>query len=418
VTVGGFPTRGTDWTTLSAELEALKAGDADWRRGQLASYTYFFRESVLDVQKAAYTAYIAENGLASPKVLQSVPQMLADIGSMTRDLFGAPDDAGFSFTSGGTESIFCAVKAARDRARAERGERFGHYNVVAPLSAHPALDKAGHYLDVEVRRTPLDPALRSDVPAMEAACDEDTIMLYASAPSYVYGVFDRVAEISELALRSQLWLHVDGCWGGFISPFARTLGYAVPDWDLSLPGVTTLSADIHKFGYAAKGAGVLLFRDPALQEFERFEFSGWPHGTYATATFTGSKPAGPVAAAWAVLRHLGEEGYLVSTREAMDATVGIRAGIEASASLAVLSPVVESNIVVFVSTDPEVDVMAVADRLEELGWFRGKVREPRAVHQGVNPAHLGDVDAYVTDLHRAVADVRSARAGAYDERTY
>jgi sphinganine-1-phosphate aldolase len=418
VTAPGFPPRGTDWSVLAAELEDLKVDDADWRRGRLASYTYFFREDVLDVQKAAYTSYIAENGLASPKVLKSVPRMLADIGVMVRDLFGAPADSGFSFTSGGTESIFCAVKAARDRARSMRGERFGHYNVVAPVSAHPALDKAGQYLDVEVRRTPLDAALRSDVAAMEAACDEDTVMLYASAPSYVYGLVDRVGQLGSLAQDRDLWLHVDGCWGGFISPFATTLGYEIPPWDMAIPGVTSLSADIHKFGYAAKGAGVLLFRDPALQEFERFEFSGWPHGTYATPTFTGSKPAGSIAAAWAVLRYLGAEGYLESTRQTMDATVGIRAGIEAHPALALLSTAVESNIVVFESVDPDVDIMAVADRLEELGWFRGKVREPLSIHQGVNPAHLPHVQDYLTDLARAVDDVRSTRAGKFDERTY
>ena len=326
MTLGAFPATGTDWATLAAELEELKVDDADWRAGQLASYTYFFREDVLDVQKAAYTAYIAENGLASPKVLRSVPRLLEDIAVMVRDLFGAPVDSGFSFTSGGTESIFCAVKAARDRARAERGERFGHYNVVAPASAHPALDKAGQYLDVEIRRTSCDAELRSDVGAIEAACDSDTVMLYASAPSYVFGVVDRVEDLAALALRTDLWLHVDGCWGGFISPFAHRLGYDIPPWDLSVDGVTSLSADIHKFGYAAKGAGVLLFRDPSLQEFEKFEFSDWPHGTYATPTFTGSKPAGSIAAAWAVLRYLGEAGYLESTREAMDATVAIRSG--------------------------------------------------------------------------------------------
>ena len=417
MTLDAFPADGTGWPTLAAELEELKADDADWRAGQLASYTYFFREDVLDVQKAAYTAYIAENGLASPKVLRSVPRLLEDIGVMVRDLFGAPVDSGFSFTSGGTESIFCAVKAARDRARSARGERFGHYNVVAPASAHPALDKAGQYLDVEIRRTPLDAELRSDVAALEAACDSDTVMLYASAPSYVFGVIDRVEDLAALALRADLWLHVDGCWGGFISPFAQRLGYDIPPWDLSLDGVTSLSADIHKFGYAAKGAGVLLFRDPALQEFERFEFSDWPHGTYATPTFTGSKPAGSIAAAWAVLRYLGEAGYLESTREAMDATVAIREGIQSVPELALLTSVVESNIVVFRSIDPDVDIMAVADRLEELGWFRGKVKDPPAIHQGVNPAHLPVAGRYVADVKRAVADVRGARVGSYG-RTY
>ena len=158
---------------------------------------------------------------------------------------------------------------------------------------------------------------------------------------------------------------------------------------------------------------MLLFRDAALQEFERFEFSDWPHGSYATPTFTGSKPAGSIAAAWAVLRYLGEAGYLESTREAMDATVAIRAGIESVPELELLTPAVESNIVVFRSLDPGVDIMAVADRLEELGWFRGKVRDPVAIHQGVNPAHLPVAGRYVEDLRRAVDDVRGSRVGSH-----
>lgn len=415
---GGFPASGVDWPSLAGELEDLKVDDADWRRGRLASYTYFFREDLLDVQKAAYTSYIAENGLAHPRVLKSVPRLLDDIAVMVRDLFRAPDDAGFSFTSGGTESIVCAVKAARDRERVRRGERFGHYNVVAPLSAHPALDKAGQYLDVEIRRTPLDDELRSDPAAVEAAIDADTIMVYASAPSYVYGLIDRVEDLAAITLARDLWLHVDACWGGFISPFALDLGLAIPPWDLAVVGVTSLSADIHKFGYAAKGAGVLLFRDPALQDHERFSFSDWPHGLYETPTFTGSKPAGSIAAAWTVMRYLGREGYLETTGEAIDATVQIRAGIEAVPGIRCISAAVESNIVVFESTDPDVDAWAVADRLEELGWFRGKVVEPRGVHQGVNPAHLPVVDDYISSLQRAVGDVRGKRAGGSPRRTY
>jgi len=413
-----FPASGVDWPTLAGELEALKADDADWRRGRLASYTYFFREALLDVQKAAYTSYIAENGLASPRVLRSVPRLLDDIAVMTRALFHAPADAGFSFTSGGTESIVCAVKAARDRERTRRGERFGVYNVVAPVSAHPALNKAGQYLDVEIRRTPLDAELRSDPAAIEAAIDADTIMLYASAPSYVHGLVDRVEDLAAIANRRDLWLHVDACWGGFISPFALDLGYRIPVWDLAVAGVTTLSADIHKFGYAAKGAGVLLFRNPALQEFERFSFSSWPHGTYETPTFTGSKPAGSIAAAWAVLRHLGRDGYLETTREAMEATEQIRAGIEAIPELRCVTTAVESNIVVFESVDPAVDAWTVADLLEELGWFRGKVHHPRSVHQGVNPAHLSVVDEYLGALATAVRGAKGVKSGCTGGRTY
>jgi sphinganine-1-phosphate aldolase len=417
--IEGFPDEGQEWPEILSRLRALKADDFSWRAGRLPTYTYFFSDDVLEVQKGAYLEYIVENALANDKVLKSVPAMLQDIYRYARGLFHAGPDAGVSFTSGGTESVFMAVKTARDKARADRGEPRGQYNIVAPVSAHPCLNKAAHFLDLEVRRTPLGDEYRSDPDAMAAAVDESTIMLYSSATCYPYGVFDRIPELGELALRHDLWLHVDACWSGFLSPFAKVLGYPIPEWDMGVPGVTSLSADIHKFGYGAKGASLVLYCDAALQEFERFEFSGWPRGTYSTPTFTGSKPAGSVAAAWAVMQYMGFQGYLRATAETFDATMQLIKGVNAIPGLACLEPHGESNLFAFVSTDPAVDIMAVADRLEEHGWFRGRMREPLAIQQGVNPAHLPVVDEYLTEVRDAVDFVRAKglKAG-YDERSY
>ncbi len=292
-------------------------------------------------------------------------------------------------------------------------------NIVAPLSAHAALNKAGDVMDVEIVRVPLANEYRADVAAMAEAIDGNTIMLFASAPCFPYGVFDPIRELGQVATERNLWLHVDGCWGGFVSPFAKRLGYPIPDWDLSVPGVTSLSTDIHKFGFSAKGASLLLFRDRKMKELERFEFSGWPRGTYATPTFMGSRPAGSIASAWAVMRHLGMDGYLRTTKATMDATMAFIEGIDGIAGLKCLRPIGEANLYAYVSEDPDIDIMAVADGLLAKGWFPGRMREPLAIQQGVNPVHLPIVPEYIRDVAEVVEDVReSKRSGVYKEGTY
>lgn len=413
-----FPATGRAWADLRADLLALKANDLDWRRGRLPAYVYFYDEDLLAVQMDAYRLYSVENGLGEGKAFHSLTRMLEDISAMTVDLFGGADPCAASFTSGGTESLFEAVRTARTRHRRRHGTG-GRLNVVAPYSAHAALNKAGHILDVEIVRVPVGPEFRADVAAMEAAIDDDTIMLFCSAPCFPYGVFDPVTELGRLAMARNLWLHVDGCWGGFISPFARRLGYSIPDWDLSVPGVTSISADIHKFAYGAKGASLLLFNDRTLKELGRFSFGDWPRGTYATPTFLGSRPAGAIASAWAVMRYLGLEGYLRTTKAAMDATMGFIAAIDAIPGLRCLRPVGEANLFAFVSHDPDVDIMAVADELQAKGWLPGRMRAPLAIQQGVNPVHLPIVAEYAADVADAVARVRrGGRAGAFRDGSY
>ncbi|MBT1158621.1 aspartate aminotransferase family protein [Aminobacter anthyllidis] len=415
----GLPKKGIEWSTLRVELEELKGGDFKWREGRVPSYTYFFNDETLRVQKEAYCEFMSENGLGAGRAFPSLSRMIDDIFAIGLELFNAPDGSGASFTSGGTESVFQAVKTARDQARAMREEKFGYYNVVTPLTAHPCLSKVAEILDVTVKRVDLDAERRGDLAALEQAIDEHTIMLYGSAPCYPYGVFDPIADMGRLAQKRQLWLHVDACWGGFISPFAKKLGYPIPEWDFNVPGVTSLSADIHKFGYGAKGASLVLYRDAQVQKYERFEFSDWPRGTYVTPTFMGTKPGGAIAAAWAVMQYLGEEGYLQATRETMDATMRLVQGINKIPGLVCLEPTGEANLVTFVATDPAIDIMAVADRLEKRGWFRGRMREPLGIHQGVNPAHLPVVDDYLSEVSAAVNFVTSRRLSAkYDEHSY
>jgi sphinganine-1-phosphate aldolase len=414
-----LPATGTDWDTLRRELVDFKRLDLDWRRGRLPAFIYYYDEDLLRVQTEAYALYAVENALGEGRAFGSLSAMLADIAGMAFELYHAPPGAGMSFTSGGTESLFEAVKTARKWFRQRNPGHAGRLNLVAPVSAHATLNKAGDILDVDIVRVGLTEDWRADVAAMAAAVNDSTIMLFASAPCFPYGVFDPIPALGRLALERDLWLHVDGCWGGFISPFAKRLGYPIPDWDLGVPGVTSVSSDIHKFGFSAKGASLLLFRDEAMKKLERFEFGGWPRGTYATPTFLGSRPAGSIASAWAVMRYLGWEGYLKTTKATMDATMGFIEGIDAIAGLRCLQPVGESNLFAFVSDDPRVDIMAVADLLQVKGWFPGRLRVPLGIQQGVNPVHLPIVDEYVAEVAAAVDRVRVAgQSGAYQDGTY
>jgi len=421
--VTGFPATGTAWSELEHGLKTFKGLDYDWRGGRLPSYTYFYSDELLRVQMDAYRLYSVENGLGEGRAFPSLTRMLDDINAMVLDLFHAPACAGMTFTSGGTESLFEAVRTARNYFRANKpGPANGgreRLNVIAPVTAHAGLNKAGEIMDIDIIRVPVGPERRADVKAMLELVNDHTIMLFSSAPCYPYGVFDPITDLGAAAAARNLWLHVDACWGGFISPFAKELGYAIPPWDLAVKGVTSLSADIHKFGYGAKGASALVFRDSELKTFERFEFSGWPRGTYATPSFMGSKPAGSLAAAWAVMRYLGREGYLETTKAAMDATCQLIDGINAIPGLRCLEPNREANLYGYVSQDPDIDIIAVANELQGKGWLPGQLREPLAIQQGVNPVHLPVVPQYLADVAAAAKAVRkSGERGVFNPRTY
>ena len=278
---------------------------------------------------------------------------------MALELLGAPPGAVCTLSSGGTESNFLAVMTARNWARVHR-PAVAAPEIVMPYTAHPTLNKAAGYLGLKVVRVPVGPDYRADVPAMEAAVGPNTVMLVGSAPPYSHGRIDPVAALGELALRRELWLHVDACVGGFLAPFLRKLGRALPEFDLAVPGVTSISADLHKFGYCLLGASTFSLRDASLRAHQQFDFDEWPYGPYRSVTFAGSRPSSPVAAAWAVLRLLGEDGYLEIARSILRTTELFVEGVRGIDGLSVLF---EPEIGVLNVVSSELDVIAVADEL-------------------------------------------------------
>ena len=394
-----LPPQGQEWPVLKQALLDAKSRDYSWKRGRMAVFFYYLDEALERVQQEAYLAFWAENNLGQ-RAFPSLARLEGEVVGMGLSLMRAPEGAGGTFTSGGSESIFLALLAARERAGVAQP------NIVLPDTAHLTFDRAAWYLGLEVRRVPADAQRRSDVAAMAAAMDGRTVMLVGSAPNYPFGATDSIAELGVLAMARGVWLHVDACVGGFLSPFLARLGVPVPDWDFSVPGVTSISADIHKHGMAPKGASLLLLRDVALKTHHRFESRAWARGLYAAHTAQGTRPGGAVAAAWAVMNHLGEDGYLDCARRIMTARATIAAGIAGIPGLETLPG--EHAILVYRSRDSNLSIGRVATAMDARGWLVSRQQEPDGIHLHLNPLHAEVAEEYLADLRAAVAESHAA----------
>jgi len=412
----GIPTEGRRWSEIRSELLTRKSNDFDWRSGKVPLYVYHDDDELLAVSREAYCLYFSENALGG-RAFPSLQRMESEIVRMALSLFRAPQSASGSFTSGGTESLFLALKTARDHFRARRASKV-RPKVVVPVTAHPAFDKAAQYLDIDVVRIDVGADLRVNIDGVRRAIDSRTILIAGSAPCYPYGVFDSIAQLGEIANGEGVWLHVDACFGGFLAPFARAEGYPIPEFEFSVPGVTSLSADLHKYGFSARGASVLLYAKADLKAHQGFRFDDWPRGSYSTDTFLGSRSGGAIASAWAVTQYLGQTGYRRLARKIMDAKERLVRGIGDIPGLEVLKPS-DLCIVLYRSTDQRVDINAVAEVLGTRGWFVGRSREPQALHLALNAVHAPIIEEYLSDLRCAVQHVRATGLqGKRDDSTY
>ena len=398
-----FPETGTPRDELFAEMEAARAHDVDWRRGRLGLYVHYAGEDVLAVAKEASQRFFSENALG-PKAFPSLKKFEDEVVDWTLDLLHAPRTATGVMTSGGTESLFLALATARDWARATHSS-ITKPEIVVPTSAHPAFDKAAHYLGLGVKRLRLRDDFRADVDAMGAAITSNTILVAGSAPAFPHGVIDPIPRIATLARDRGLWCHVDACVGGFLAPFVKRAGYAVSDFDFAIDGVTSISADLHKYGFTAKGASLLLLADDAMRKYLEFDFDNWPRGRYKSSTFRGTRPGGAIASAWAVMRYLGLEGYTRIARTTMQGRDRLIGGIESLDGFHVIG---EPELSVMGYGATSIDIDAVAQELGERGWFVSGMASPPGIHMGMlSPAHAAVVDEYLADLRAAVATVRS-----------
>jgi len=398
-----LPKKGMPKEEVLNTLESFKSDDVKWHAGQLFGLVYEAGPEVEALVKEASALFLIENGL-SPMAFPSLVKMETEVVSNVISLSGGDDETVGSFTSGGTESIFMALKAARDWAR-HTHPRIEEPEMVVPVSAHPAWNKAAHYLDVKINMTPLKDDLRADVAAMQNAVTKNTIILGGSAVTYPHGMVDPIEEIAALAEKKNLWLHVDACLGGLMLPFLKRLGYEIPPYDFSIPGVTSMSADIHKYAYTPKGVSTVMYRNRDFRKFQIFAYADWSGGVYATPCLAGARPGGTMAAAWAVMHYLGEEGFTALAQKARAATEKLIEGIKAIPQLYVLG---DPDATVFAFGSDEINIYELSARMAERGWHIEAQQLPPSLHMTVSPVHLSVADKFLDDLSRIAPGVPPA----------
>jgi glutamate/tyrosine decarboxylase-like PLP-dependent enzyme len=399
-----LPEKGAGRQAVLEEMEKLRAiEEARWREGFVSGAVYHGDQEHIDFLCRAYALNSQSNPL-HPDVWPSTTKYEAEVVSMTAHMLHGDPEQGVcgTISSGGTESILLAMKTYRDWARATKG--ITEPELVIPTTAHAAFVKAGDYFGMKVIRIPVGSDFRADVEATRRAITADTVALVGSAPPFPHGIVDPIEELSGMAHERGIGFHTDGCLGGFLLPWAEKLGYPVPLFDFRLPGVTSISADTHKFGYAAKGTSVILYRNPELRHFQYFSITDWPGGLYNSPTFAGSRPGGLSAACWAAMVSIGEQGYLEAARRILETAAWIKEEIRRIPELEVIG----DPLFVIAFLSKTINIYQVLEFMTSRGWGLNGLHLPPAIHLCVTLRHTQDGvrERLVTDLREAVAFVR------------
>ena len=399
-----LPNKGRSREEILHELRTMASEeDAFWETGRCSGTMYCGDHVHYEFMTQAFGLFAHVNALQRD-MCPSQTKFEGEIIAMTLDLLNGSavsdgEPVGL-VTTGGTGSILHAMVAYREWARQTRG--ITTPNVVKPETAHPAFDKACHLFDIELRHAPVDPLTTTvDVDAMAALVDANTVALIGSACNYGYGTIDPIEALSDLALDRGVGLHVDGCLGGFILPFGQELGYDIPVFDFRLPGVTSMSADTHKYGYALKGSSVVAFRDIALRNAQYFFLTSWSGGKYCSAGIEGSRSGGLLAATWASMVSLGREGYRRYAEEIFTTSLSMQDAVRSHPELRLLG----NPTFLFSFTSDEFDVYHVNDFMRPKGWRFNGQQYPNALHMAVTRPQTqpGVVEAFANDLDAAVA---------------
>lgn len=408
----GFPTfshlprAGRDRTEIIGEMEKLMSlEEARWRDGFVSGAVYHGDREHIDFLNKVYAINSQSNPLHAD-LWPSTTKFEAEVVAMTANMLGADpatDEITGTLSSGGTESIVLAMKAYRDWGRDTK--RITKPEMIVPSSAHAAFDKAAQYFNIRQVRIPVDAALKADVTAINKAITRNTVVIVGSAPSFPHGVVDPIEKISEVARQNGIGFHTDACLGGFVLPWAEKLDYDVPAFDFRLPGVTSMSADTHKYGYAAKGTSVVLYRGRELRRFQYYTAADWPGGLYFSPTFAGSRPGALSAACWAALISMGEQGYIDATKRILETAASIRRGIEETADLHVLG----DPLWVIAFASETLDIYQVMDYMTRKKWSLNGLHKPPCIHICVTLRHTqpGVATRFIADLKSAVQYVRA-----------
>lgn len=392
-----IPEKGTTTTTLLDQMESFKERDINWPAGKFFGYVFYPGEDIYEVSKKAYTSFIATNGL-NPSAFPSLRKMESEVVGMTASLLNGDETVTGTMTSGGTESIMMAVLSAREWA-AKNKNIPGLPEVLAPATAHPAFPKACHFFGLKYVEAPICEDYRVNVDEMKKLVSANTILMVASAPQYPQGVIDPVEEVAAIAAQNGILCHVDACVGGYLLPFLERGGILLPKFDFRVPGVTSISADTHKYGYAAKGASVILYRNKELRKGQFFIKTDWSGGIYGSPSFAGTRPGGAIAAAWAVLNYIGAERYTQMQMNAYRTSRKLQEGVKTIDGLEVLG---RPDATVFAIASEKYDVHSIADEMSELGWYLNRQQLPPSLHIFVTDIHVGKEEMFLDDLKKAV----------------
>ncbi|MER8691046.1 aminotransferase class V-fold PLP-dependent enzyme [Mesorhizobium sp. M1136] len=401
ITTGeSFPQRGMIRQEIEQELEQLRTQDADPRSTfpdrWLNDRGLLLDDGTIEVAKAAHLAFFTK-GNNYPTVVK----FERDLIQMALSLFHAGKDATGAVTSGGSESLFLATAAALAYAK-ERRPHIATPEIIIPQTGYPTFEKYERYFGYSIRRVPVDANFRANVSAMSEAVSKNTVMMLASMPSWSHGVCDPVRELAEIASKHSIWLHVDACVGGFLAPFVRELGRNLPDFDFRIPGVSSISADFHKYGYSGKGVSGIFYKNRVARH-QPFVFDAWAAGLYRSPVLTGTRNGGAIASAWAVMRYLGRDGYLSRAAQILKLRDAILALVERCPGLKIVGGA-ELNVVGIGSA--YADIYSIASKIKGYGWNINLLKEPEAIQFVLGPLRDEYIKLLVNDLEKAVETVR------------
>eukprot|EP00041_Stephanoeca_diplocostata_P014065 m.252463 g.252463 ORF g.252463 m.252463 type:complete len:542 (+) comp19566_c0_seq1:61-1686(+) len=405
----GVPKQGIAIEEVKSQLATLKNADVDPADGKAFAYVYTpFEKSVKSLAEDAAMMFMSLNAL-NPTAFPSLRKMEVEVVSMCKEMTGSVDGVTGSMTSGGTESILMAVKTAREYARKVRG--IDEPECVLPSSAHPAFFKAGHYLGVKMVWVAVDPrTMEADINKMAAACNRNTILIVGSAPQYPHGILDPIQDLAALAKRTGCLMHVDACFGGFVLPWLKEAGYDIAPWDFSVDGVTSISMDVHKYGFSVKGASCIMYRSRELRINQFYAYSEWSGGLFVSPSMLGTRAGGPIASAWATMRALGRDGFVKSTKMMMETANYFKEEIAKTDGVEVIGSPCMSAIAIRASAS-SLNIYAVADVMEaEGGWRLERNKDPASLHLTIMPPHTQTREKFIADMRKAIATVRADAA--------
>lgn len=410
-TYAALPEQGIAQALVLQQVRELAEQEKSrWQEGYVSGGIYHGDDAHIEFLNEVYALQSQSNPLHSD-LFPSITKYEAEIISMTANMLGAgktDDEICGSISSGGTESILLAFKTYRDRALEEQG--ITAPEMITCTTAHAAFEKAAHYFGIKHVKVGFNANYQIDLDEVRNKINKNTIAIVGSAPAFPHGIIDPIAQLSEIALYNNIGLHVDCCLGGFVLPWAEELGYPVAPFDFRLKGVTSMSADTHKYGYAAKGTSVILYRTKQLRTYQYYTTSEWPGGLYFSPTFAGSRPGALSAACWAAMVSIGREGYLQNTKKILETASAIKTAINAIPELEILgNPLF---VVAFRSQVPNVDIYRVMDEMGKRNWNLNGLHKPACLHIAVTLRHTqSDVAArFAKDLQESVEVVKNTPA--------